>query len=52
MKRRSMAEIKKFQEKLRTDEKFAKEWEQKQQVLMEKVKNELFTDSFIKKIRK
>lgn len=38
----SKEEIKKLQEKLKTDKKFAKEWEEKQLKMMKQVKKELF----------
>ena len=51
MKKRSIDEIREFQEKLKNDKKFAKEWEKRQQFLAEKIKNELFTKSFLKKFK-
>ena len=38
----SKEEIKKLKEKLKTDKKFAKEWEEKQLKMMKQVKKELF----------
>lgn len=38
----SKEEVKKFQEKLKNDKKFAKKWLKEQQKLAEQVKKELF----------